>query len=186
MSEGHRAPPLPAGASAGDGSGVPGGGTPASDAPSGNHVNVLRAHSQTHAEMSRRAKIAQRETLTPAVQHEFGLDRPSMTSGATAGMRRNSSAPLLSRLDDGLPKIIIGICGGCCVAGCLSCGVPCRLGAAAAAPAAGTGSCPRPSPAPLPSACSTSPSLRSLLTLPSRLLFFDHLQPWTRRLGRSR
>jgi hypothetical protein len=134
MSEGHKAAPLLAGASAGDGSGASGSGTPASDAPSGNHVNVLRAHSQTHAELSRRAKIVQRETLTPAVQHEFGLDRPSMTSGATAGMRRNSSAPLLSRLDDGLPKIIIGICGGCCVAGRVSCGVPCRLGAPASCP----------------------------------------------------
>ncbi|EFN57696.1 hypothetical protein CHLNCDRAFT_57228 [Chlorella variabilis] len=56
--------------------------------------------------MARRAKVAQRETLTPAVQHEFGLDRPSVTPA----IRRNSSAPSLSRLDDGLPKIVIGIC----------------------------------------------------------------------------
>ncbi|KAL4445780.1 hypothetical protein ABPG77_008979 [Micractinium sp. CCAP 211/92] len=65
-----------------------------------------RAHSQTHAELARRAKLAQRETLSPAVQHELGLDRPSLT----AGIRRNSSAPLLSRLDDGLPKVVVGIC----------------------------------------------------------------------------
>ncbi len=68
-----------------------------------------RAHSQTHAELARRAKLAQRETLSPAVQHELGLDRPSLT----AGIRRNSSAPLLSRLDDGLPKVVVGICGTC-------------------------------------------------------------------------
>lgn len=57
--------------------------------------------------MARRARAAQRETLTPAVQEQLGLERPSLTPG----IRRNSSAPLLSRADDGLPKIIIGICG---------------------------------------------------------------------------
>lgn len=66
-----------------------------------------RAHSQTHADLKRRALVAQHETLSPAVQHEFGLDRPSVT----AGIRRNSSAPSLSRLDDGLPKVVVGICG---------------------------------------------------------------------------
>ena len=117
MSEGHSAQKMQPGAPGGNGGGgaaaTAGGDAPASDPSSGNHGHVLRAHSQTHAEMARRARIAQRDTLTQAVQHEFGLDRPSMTSGATAGMRRNSSAPSLSRLDDGLPKIIIGICGGC-------------------------------------------------------------------------
>jgi hypothetical protein len=68
---------------------------------------ILRAPSASHAEMARRARAAQRETLTPAVQEQLGLERPSLTPG----IRRNSSAPLLSRADDGLPKIIIGICG---------------------------------------------------------------------------
>lgn len=68
----------------------------------------MRAHSQGHAEMLRRARMAQRETLTPPVQREFGLDR---TSAQPQGIRRNSSAPSLSRDEDGLPKVVIGICG---------------------------------------------------------------------------
>jgi hypothetical protein len=68
---------------------------------------ILRAHSQSHAELARRAKLVQRDTLSPAVRHELGLDRPSVN----VGIRRNSSAPSLTHLDDGLPKIVIGICG---------------------------------------------------------------------------
>lgn len=81
----------------------------------------MRAHSQGHAEMLRRARLAQRETLTPPVQHEFGLDR---ASAQPQGIRRNSSAPTLCREEDGLPKVVVGICGewrcrlpgaaGCC------------------------------------------------------------------------
>jgi inositol hexakisphosphate/diphosphoinositol-pentakisphosphate kinase len=67
----------------------------------------MRAHSQGHAEMLRRARMAQRETLTPPVQREFGLDR---ASAQPQGIRRNSSAPSLCRDDDGLPKVVIGIC----------------------------------------------------------------------------
>ena len=67
----------------------------------------IRAHSHSHAEMWRRARVAQRDTLSTAAQHELGLDsQPSLP-----GIRRNSSAPSLSRPDDGLPKIVIGICG---------------------------------------------------------------------------
>ncbi|KAI3438574.1 hypothetical protein D9Q98_001000 [Chlorella vulgaris] len=68
--------------------------------------SMLRAHSQTHAEMARRARMAQRDTLSPAVRAEWRLDRPSITPT----IRRNSSAPSLRTLDDGLPKIVIGIC----------------------------------------------------------------------------
>ncbi len=85
----------------------------------------MRAHSQGHAEMLRRARMAQRETLTPPVQREFGLDR---ASAQPQGIRRNSSAPSLSRDDDGLPKVVIGICGAlageacfCCTGGCGHC-----------------------------------------------------------------
>ena len=82
------------------------------------------AHSATHTEFIRRAGQAQRETLTATVQHEFGLDRPSAQPVAT--IRRNCSAPSLSHLDDGLPRIVIGICGEAQqrrqgVAGCLDC-----------------------------------------------------------------
>lgn len=56
--------------------------------------------------MARRARVAQRETLTPAVQHELGLDGSSQLPS----IRRNSSAPSLSRLEDGLPKVVVGIC----------------------------------------------------------------------------
>lgn len=71
----------------------------------------MRAHSMGASEMLRKAGRVQRETLSPQVQHEYGLDRPSIN--ASAGMRRNSSAPTLSREDDGLPKVVIGICGEC-------------------------------------------------------------------------
>lgn len=67
----------------------------------------MRAHSQSQTEMMRRVRAAQRDTLSPQVQREFGLDRPSVAPG----MRRNSSAPSLSRDEDGLPKVIVGVCG---------------------------------------------------------------------------
>lgn len=72
---------------------------------------ILRAHSQSHAEMARRAGMAQRDTLSAQVQHQLGLDRPS--AQVPGGMRRNSSAPMLHRDDDGLPKVVVGICGAC-------------------------------------------------------------------------
>lgn len=97
--------PAPANPDAADGAANPA--TPPPERPA-MHAAAMRAHSQTHAEMARRARIAQRDTLTPAVQAELGLDRLSITPPA---LRRNSSAPNLSRLDDGLPKIVIGICG---------------------------------------------------------------------------
>lgn len=73
----------------------------------------MRAQSQGAAELTKKARRVQRDTLTPAVQHEFGLDRPSSVAlTPPPAMRRNSSAPMLSREgEDGLPKVVVGICG---------------------------------------------------------------------------
>ncbi len=71
MSEGSR----PAGRSEGTpiGGGGSGDGNRAVGSPPASAQHALRAFSQNHAELARRARMVQRETLSPAVQHEYGL-----------------------------------------------------------------------------------------------------------------
>lgn len=77
------------------------------------YATLLRAHPAARAEPMPPAPAPAATIFGPAswpqVQHEFGLDRPSLV--VPGGIRRNSSAPTLSREDDGLPKVVVGICG---------------------------------------------------------------------------